>query len=302
MAVINGVVRPLSTFMSLPVLPRIEKPSPTKPICLNTADSLKLNTSGSMIQGFTIDGQGNTNACGTTSLAAVLRYFGYPVKDHWEIDKSIRSTRFDFFTTPRSVMEYASSKGLRTGMKLNASLNDLANMVNHGVPVMILIDTTPNDKSDPYLHWEVVTGYKRDMAGNIDKLILADPASGSTEEVSSKEFLKKWSNIYVGPGRDLPLLGKVSVSTGYNRLFIAMVPPNKLLKTPSGTFMDSNCIKLPKDSDTFKGFLAYGAGNIASFTDKAIGVAESVGSAISDGASYVGNKIKSFANGIANLF
>src|SRR5437773_770739 len=58
------------------------------------------------ISGYKIDDQGDTNACGTTSLTSVLKHYGADVKDHWEIDKDIRSTRFDMFTAPGSVIDY----------------------------------------------------------------------------------------------------------------------------------------------------------------------------------------------------
>lgn len=301
MALVQSILKPYKMLIPYRNFSKIEKFTPGNSASINTSDTLELNNSG-IIQGFKIDNQGSTNACGTTSLAAVLRYYGYSVKDHWEIDKTIRSTRFDFFTTPHGIIDYANSKGLRTGLKLNSNLKDLANMIDQGVPVMVLTDSTPENKTDFYLHWQVVTGYKKDRTGNIDKLIIADPSSGSVDETDANEFLKEWSNIKLGPGIELPLVGQISVNTGYDRMFIAMVPPNRLIKTPSGKVINSNSITLPKNFDTVHGFLAHGVSKIAKFGDDAIGVAESVGNAINDGASYVGNKLKSAAKSIYNLF
>jgi hypothetical protein len=55
-------------------------------------------------------GQGGTNACGTTSLAMLLTYWGKPT-DHVKIDQAIR--RMDMPTSPDDVVRYAESQGMR---------------------------------------------------------------------------------------------------------------------------------------------------------------------------------------------
>src|SRR5689334_22772778 len=54
--------------------------------------------------------QGNTNGCGTTSLAMIMSYLlGRPVTQA-EVDHAIR--RMDVFTSPRDMIEFAQANGL----------------------------------------------------------------------------------------------------------------------------------------------------------------------------------------------
>jgi predicted double-glycine peptidase len=204
---------------------------------------------------FKIDYQGDTNSCGTTSLASILKYHGVRVKDHWEIDKSIRSTRFDFFTAPGDIVSYAKDKGMRAGMKNNSKIDDIVNYINKGLPVMTLIDPGAN-KYDTGLHWVVVNGYEKDSEGNVNKLVVSDPSAGYSYNQDIEDFKKEWSKINIGTN-NLPLINKpATVSSGYKNLMIVIAPKSGSLKTPSGNIIQASEVKLPSNLDTFGGISA----------------------------------------------
>lgn len=204
---------------------------------------------------FKIDDQGSTNACGTTSLVSVLKFHGVKVKDHWEVDKSIRSTKFDFFTTPLDIVNYARDKGMNAGMKNNSSVEDIANYIDKGLPVMTLIDPGA-DKYDTALHWIVINGYERDDKGDISKLKISDPSGGYSYNEDISEFKKEWEKINIGT-TSLPLIHKsATVSSGYKNLMVVISPKNGNLISPDGKPVQASSIKVPKDTDTAAGTTA----------------------------------------------
>ena len=108
--------------------------------------------------------QGNTNACGTTSLANVLTDWGKPTT-HEQVDSDIR--HFDLFTAPDKIVDYARDHGMRAELKADASVNDLAKMIDQGVPPIVLMD--PDSDSNANLHYMTVTGYNKDASGKMPR-------------------------------------------------------------------------------------------------------------------------------------
>src|SRR5579871_2163072 len=53
--------------------------------------------------------QGQTNGCGTTSLAMIMTYLGIP-ETQGDVDGAIR--RMNIFTSPTDILDFARSKGL----------------------------------------------------------------------------------------------------------------------------------------------------------------------------------------------
>ncbi len=246
------------------------------------------------IHSYKIDDQGDTNACGTTSLTSVLRYYGANVKDHWQIDKDIRSTRFDMFTAPGAVIDFAKSKGFNAGMKNDGDVEQLAKYVDKGVPPMVLIDSTPDEKYDTGLHWEVVTGYQRDNKGKISHLKIADPSGGNVELQDVNSFKKEWGSVKIG--EDLPLLGKKSVGTGYNNMFIVITPKNTDIKAPDGKKVNTTSVIVPHDHDTVTGKVAKVFAKGAKLADDVITFEQKVEKAfentVHNGVVFVEHKIK----------
>lgn len=245
---------------------------------------------------YKIDDQGNTNACGTTSLTSVLKYFGSNVKDHFEIDKAIRSTRFDMFTAPGDMVNYAKSKGFKAGLKNNGSLEDITSFVDKGVPVLILID--PGDKFDFNMHWIVIKGYERNSKGEIDNLKVADPAGGWSYNQDVAELKKEWGNIHVG-SENFPVLGgRRSFASGYNNLMIPVAPKNKVIKTPDGKSVNTNSIKFPDEFDTVQGYGSRVVSGGALLIDQTITAGQSIGKYVSGTTTTISNKVSSLAKSL----
>ena len=91
--------------------------------------------------------QGHTNACGTTSLANVMTYWGMP-RTHEQIDHAVRA--FDIFSAPEKLVSYARDNGLRAELKNGSSLNDIAHAIDQGSPPIVLID--PDSDKNANLH------------------------------------------------------------------------------------------------------------------------------------------------------
>src|SRR3954466_7497667 len=94
-----------------------------------------------------LPGQGRANACGTTTLAYVLRYLlGPAAPDRLQIDRSVR--RANIFSAPKLLAAYARRQGLEAESYNGASLDDMLALVDRGVPVMVLTDLTPLNLTD----------------------------------------------------------------------------------------------------------------------------------------------------------
>src|SRR5436190_5014881 len=110
-------------------------------------------------------GQGRANACGTTTLAYILRYLlGDAAPSRAEIDDKLR--RGDIFSAPMLLMDYARDLGLATRAYNGASVDLVSTLVDRGVPVMVLMDTTPLNLQDTAnLHWVAVVARCDDQIG-----------------------------------------------------------------------------------------------------------------------------------------
>ena len=191
-------------------------------------DKLTSNDLGVLAQN-----QGHTNACGTTSLANVMTYWGMP-RTHDQIDKSIRP--FDMFSAPDKLVSYARDNGLRAELKNDASLEDLAHAVDQGSPPIVLID--PDSDKNANMHYITVTGYSRDANGKIDQLAIADSAGGYRYTTPAADFQKKWDNLKME-----------GVSTGLNNVMITTAPKdNRPVTGGDGVTRNASDIQLPTSS------------------------------------------------------
>jgi predicted double-glycine peptidase len=133
-----------------------------------------------------LPGQGRANACGTTTLAYVLRYLlGEAAPTRLQIDRQVR--RADIFTAPDLLVSYARRLGLEAERYLRADLDLVRDLVSRDVPVMVLTDLTPLDLTDTAnLHWVCV------VAADGDRLAIYNP-HGYQEEVDRASFEANWS-------------------------------------------------------------------------------------------------------------
>jgi hypothetical protein len=153
-----------------------------------------------------LPGQGRANACGTTSLAYILRYLlldGAPSRI--AIDQRLR--RGNIFSAPMLLVRYARRLGLPVRAYNGASLELVFALVDRGVPVMVLLDTTPLNLQDTAnLHWVVLVAHCGDRVG------IYNP-HGFQEELDLASFqahwrqacifgLPAWSSFAIAIGRD----------------------------------------------------------------------------------------------------
>lgn len=239
----------VSTFQSAPLPGGVEKLTP--------------NDLGVLAQN-----QGQTNACGTTSLANVMTHWGMP-RTHEQIDSSIRP--FDLFTAPDKLVDYARANGLRADIKTDASLDDLAHMVDQGVPPIVLMD--PDNGSNANLHYISVTGYNRGADGKISDVAIADSAGGYRYTMPAEEFQKRWNNLKME-----------NISTGLSNVMISTVPNDgRSITGGDGVTRRASDIQLPKSTlgSNLKSGVARGAADLladgAGVAEKGWDAAKAVG-------------------------
>jgi hypothetical protein len=159
-------------------------------------------------------------ACGTTSLAMIIRFLTQDNSITPEvIDKEIRKLP-GMFSAPTDLMAYARMKGLQADEYNHNSLQKVKNLVAQGIPVMPLLDLTPDNALDfDHWHWVVVVAVE---IKDGQKVLLINNPWGRQEEWEEETFLKEWAC--------LKLLG---LTFGYNRYFIVIstpgdsLPPNR---------------------------------------------------------------------------
>ncbi len=198
---------------------------------VNTAEPHPSNPLGNLHQlPVVAQNQNGSNACGTTSLASVLSYWGQPTT-HEQIDAGIR--HFNLFSAPDALVGYARANGMRAEVKDGATLEDLAHMVDQGCPPIVLID--PDGGANANLHYLTVKGYTRDESGKISSVVVADSGDGADHRLSAQEFSEKWS---------APKLG--GVGTGMTNVMISVVPnDDRPVQGADGTSRPASSIALP---------------------------------------------------------
>lgn len=164
-------------------------------------------------QALWLPGQGRANACGTTTLAYVLRYLlGDAAPPRPQIDRQVR--RADIFTAPSLLVSYARRLGLAAELYNGADLDLVQDLVSRDVPVMVLTDTTPLDLTDTAnLHWVCV------VAVDGERLAIYNP-HGYQEELDRTSFEANW-----GQARLFGL-------PAWDHLAIAIARPGTLLPSP----------------------------------------------------------------------
>lgn len=148
-------------------------------------------------------------ACGTTSLAMMIRFL---IQDSditpEHIDKEIRRLP-GMFSAPPDLVAYARMKGLQAEEYNHNSLQEVEDLIRQGIPVMPLLDLTPDNALDfDQWHWVVVVAVESTDGENI--LVINNPW-GQQEEWGQDEFLEQWAH--------LKLLG---LTFGYSNYFIAV--------------------------------------------------------------------------------
>ena len=148
-------------------------------------------------------------SCGTTSLAMIIRYLTQDsTVTPGDIDKEIRRLAW-MFSAPRDLIAYARKKGLQAEEYNQNSLQQVEKLVGQGIPVMPLLDLTPNNALDlDKWHWVVIVAVE---TINDKKKIIVNNPWGYREEWEQEKFFDEWAH--------LKLLG---LNFGYTNYFIAI--------------------------------------------------------------------------------
>jgi hypothetical protein len=186
--------------------------------------------------------QGNSQGCGTTSLAMILKYFGIDISRK-QIDSVSRRTDSSLGSNPGDLIEFARDHGLEAEGYNNASWEDIRSMIDQGYPVMPSIANGSGGR-----HLIVITGYE---TGTDDKtrVLYHDPelgdevgVAGHEQSMSLGEFKEKWGDgtfglknyfiAFAPAGTDLPAgndkgaegalgthAGAENVVNGWDRIF-----------------------------------------------------------------------------------
>lgn len=178
-------------------------------------------------------------SCGTTSLAMLMNHLKPGSADQSAIDHEIRRSNKGSFTSPTDIVDYADRHGFRAAMTNNASVEDLARMIDQGVPVQVLMEPLASDgkpgpnPDDLGIHYTVVNGYTRGADGRVQDVIVSDPW-GLHYSMPAADFERHWG--------DLRLKG---VSTGLSHLMITMVPQDGTIRRPDGKAVAASSVVLP---------------------------------------------------------
>lgn len=228
------------------------------------------------------------NSCGTTALSMVMKYFqGHTLENSVPtIDRYIRargtldfalptgqikSVAIDGYTAPRDIVNYANQRGLRAGLKNQASLAELRAFLDQGVPCLCLTDWNFGENgSEPRqaapdaqsLHWVSVIGYEtrqRPGGSQSERVYLVANPHGWVrwvQRVAEADFDKVWSGS--GPGLEQLITGQQRINTGMRRLLIAMVPRDEQAEiiAPDGSVRKAGTIQIPQGHDGLRGQLA----------------------------------------------
>ena len=148
-------------------------------------------------------------ACGTTSLAMVIRFL---TQDNGitpeAIDSEIRKLP-GMFSAPIDLVGYARKKGLQAEEYNHYSIQQIRDLVTRGIPVMPLLELTPDNALDfKHWHWVVVVAIQ---GTNGHEIVIVNNPWGRQEKLYRKKFLKEWAH--------LKLLG---LTFGYSNYAIAI--------------------------------------------------------------------------------
>ena len=154
-------------------------------------------------------------ACGTTSLAYTLQYFGVDVSPD-EIDAQLRFHERDMFTDPIGIKEFSQSQGLNAGIFINGTVEDLKFYTDQNIPVLLNISTTAGDPDIFGGHWVVALSVCQDeeaSLGGVPKttIVMYDP-NGRQFGMSPSHLYEFWNDLSIW---GVPLWTRLYIPVSY---------------------------------------------------------------------------------------
>src|SRR6185436_86565 len=118
--------------------------------------------------------QGNSNACGTSSLSMIMDYLGKP-SSREQIDGAVRRT--DFGATPGPLIEYARDHGLEAEGYNNGTWEAMRSFVERGIPVQAIYNTQASgNPSDG--HIVAVVGFRTNKDTGQEEILFRNSNNG----------------------------------------------------------------------------------------------------------------------------
>ena len=162
--------------------------------------------------------QGDTNGCGTTSLAIAMNALatlwgraGTAITRE-QLD---RKRPFDSFTAPGTLVKLAKEQGYFAQQYNASSFQEIQSHLNNRHIVIVLHNAISAQGKPGPLHYCVVYGYQESPETGQDKLLIADPGRRDTNnnqfELSYEDFCQYW---------DWPKLGPLAI--GVQRFMVAV--------------------------------------------------------------------------------
>jgi hypothetical protein len=152
--------------------------------------------------------QGQSNACGTTSLAMILSFLTGTTIDRHDIDHQIR--RLDVFSSPRDLITYARQAGLPAEGYNHGSQEELTRFIDAGTPCQLLISADGSHDLSR-LHMVVAVAHRPDPLTGGDLFLLHNPARG-TVELPGPELERLWAGPAVGFDRYFIAVGRAGTT------------------------------------------------------------------------------------------
>ena len=224
--------------------------------------------------------QGNTNACGTTTVSMSLAYLGVP-SNFRVVDKSIRPWGDKALgSSPDDIVAYARRAGVQAQMYNDASIYDLARHVEAGRAVTVLLNTP-----EGCTHYVNVVGIEHHAHGGLAKIKTRDPLKrGGDFSYDIKNFDQMWRDTKVLPGMDGIAHTVGSYLPLSNRFLMVMDKPEARRLPPGATLSH---LKMSAANGTLSG--ANGIGHSLTTIGK--------GHVIAGSMSLAGNSFKTAASG-----
>lgn len=132
------------------------------------------------------------NSCGICSLSAVMRHWGVETTQE-QLDRRIRN--LNIFGAPDLIINTARENGFEAAFFNRGSLSAIFEMVDRGVPVLLIVDVYPGDWSHP-VHLHYVTVIEHRVVDQTEMIGVYNPW-GMREEITAEELCRAWDTVRI---------------------------------------------------------------------------------------------------------
>ena len=168
----------------------------------------------------------------------IMKYYGTDPGNYHEMFKSDTVGH-----GPLALKEKAVAKNMLVRQENYGSLEDLAALVDKGIPPMVLgiWGGGSNSSLSSYIdnasraHWMTVTGYKKDDLGKITHIYFNDPNRSTTQCWTASDFMNKFWNSNVIPNGHRYYMAMAKRGTFQESALRTHLPTDKISDTFAAT-------------------------------------------------------------------